>query len=594
LIVLARLFKRLRPHWPGLVLAYICMVAVVAFTTITPLLIKAVINTGIGHRDLGLLAMLALAVIGVSIGRGAFAYGQSYLAQWLSQKIAFDLRNDLYDRYQRLSFSFHDRNETGQLMSRATVDVEVCRQFLSQGLLTLTSTAIQFVTVAIIITKLDWQIALILLATMPLIAAQAFYTSRRLRSHWQRVQNANGALTSVLQENLTAMRVVKAFSRERLEAIKFNKANETIRFFSLAANRLSAFNQPFMSFLLNVATAAIIWFGGRQVIDGALTLGALVAFTEYRQQLATPVRTVGFQLNLAMRAVSAGERIFEVLDTISEIRDRPGAVPLEKVQGHVRFEDVGFAYDPARPVVQHIEIDATPGQVIALLGPPGSGKSTIINLLPRFYDVTSGRVTIDGVDIRDVTLASLRGNIGIVLQDPFLFNATIRNNISYGLPETSEEEIISAAKLARIHDFIQSLPDGYDTWVGERGITLSGGQRQRVAIARTLLLDPRILILDDSTSSVDMETEFLIQQALQAVMAGRTTFVIAQRLRTVRDADQIVVLAAGRIVERGRHEELIEARGLYRRIYDLELREQEALLEAAQRTDPRAARATGD
>ncbi|MGI8554457.1 MAG: ABC transporter ATP-binding protein, partial [Dehalococcoidia bacterium] len=266
---------------------------------------------------------------------------------------------------------------------------------------------------------------------------------------------------------------------------------------------------------------------------------------------------------------------------ISEVRDKAGALRLANVEGRVRFEDVGFAYDPYHPVVQQIEIDAKPGEVIAFLGPPGSGKSTLINLLPRFYDVTSGRITIDGRDIRDVTVASLRGNIGIVLQDPFLFNATIRANISYGLPETSEEMIIGAAKAARIHDFIMSLPDRYQTWVGERGITLSGGQRQRVAIARTLLLDPRILILDDSTSSVDMETEYLIQQALAALMEGRTTFVIAQRLRTVRDADQIIVLQAGRIIQRGRHEDLVNLEGVYRHIYDLELREHEQLLQTA-------------
>lgn len=594
MLILARLLKRLRRHWAGVLLAYICAGLVVAFTTITPLLIKAVINTGIGHRDVGLLALLGLAVIGVSIGRGIFAYGQAYLSQWLSQKAAFDLRNDLYDRYQRLSFSFHDRSETGQLMSRATVDVEVCANFLSQGLLNLTATFVQFIVVIVIMLRLDWQIALIILATMPLIAAQAFYTSRKLRAHWLRVQNSTGAQTSVLQENITAMRVVKAFNRERLEAEKFNTANQTIRIFSLAANRLSAFNQPFMSFLLNIATAAILWFGGRQVIEGALTLGALVAFTEYRQQLATPVRTIGFQLNLLTRASSAGERIFEVLDTISEIRERPDATELSGIKGHVAFHDVGFAYDPARPVVEHIELDAKPGQAIALLGPPGSGKSTLINLLPRFYDVTSGAITIDGIDIRDVTLESLRSNIGTVLQDPFLFNATIRENIAYGLPETSDETIIAAAKAARIHDFIQSLPDGYDTWVGERGITLSGGQRQRVSIARTLLLDPRILILDDSTSSVDMETEFLIQQALTAVMAGRTTFVIAQRLRTVRDADQILVLQQGRIVERGRHEQLLALGGLYRRIYDLELREQEELLATARQSEGGSPSPVGD
>lgn len=579
--ILARILFRLRPHWAGVLAAYLCTGAVVLFTVATPLLIKAVVDIGIGRRDLRLLAILALGIVGVSLLRGAFAYGQQYLAQWLSQKQAFDLRNELYDRYQRLSFAFHDRSETGQLMARATVDVEVARQFVQQGLLSLSQTIIQFVAIVALMFKFDWRIALVMLITLPAIGIRAFTVSRGLRRLWFQVQTATGAMTSVLQENITAQRVIKAFSRERAETEKFETSNRAIRVISLEANRTAAFNQPLLSFLLNLATAFILWFGGREVIGGAMTLGALVAFTEWRQQLATPVRAVGQQLNTMMRAVGAGDRIFEILDTTSEVQEKPDAIALEAITGHVRFEGVGFAYDHEHHAVENVDIDASPGQLIALLGPPGSGKSTLTYLLPRFYDVTEGRITIDGMDIRDVTLASLRDNIGLVLQDPFLFNSTIRENIAYGSPSASQETIIEAAKAARIHDFIMSLPDGYDTWVGERGSTLSGGQRQRVAIARTLLRDPRILILDDSTSSVDMETEFLIQQALTTVMQGRTTFVIAQRLRTIRDADQILVLEGGRIVERGTHDELVERNGSYRRIYDLELRDHESLLDTA-------------
>jgi ABC-type multidrug transport system fused ATPase/permease subunit len=578
---LGRIIVRLRPHWLGVLGAYACTLAVVGFTVASPLLIKAVIDIGLGRRDLRLLTVLALGIVVISLGRGGFAYGQQYLAAWLSQKLAFDVRNELYDRYQRLSFAFHDRSETGQLMSRATVDVEVVRQFAQQGLLSLTQTIVQFVVIIALMVQFDWRLALIMLVTLPAIAGRAFAISRSLRKLWFQVQTATGAMTSVLQENITAQRVVKAFTRERAEMNKFEVSNKAIRVVSLEANRVAAFNQPLLSFLLNLATAAILWYGGRQVIGGAMTLGALVAFTEWRQQLATPVRTVGQQLNTMMRAVGAGDRIFEILDTISEVQERPNAIPLVNVEGHVRFEGAGFAYDHEHRVLQDIDIDAAPGQIIALLGPPGSGKSTLTYLLPRFYDVTEGRITIDGIDVRDVTLASLRDNIGMVLQDPFLFNSTIRDNIAYGSPDAGPEAIIEAAKAARIHDFVMSLPEGYDTWVGERGSTLSGGQRQRVAIARTLLRDPRILILDDSTSSVDMETEYLIQQALATVMQGRTSFVIAQRLRTVRDADQILVLQQGRIVERGTHAELVERNGVYRRIYDLELRDQEALLGGA-------------
>ena len=584
MIILIRLLRRLRPHLAGVILAYVCTGGVVAFQTAQPIVIKWVIDNGIGQHSLTLLTILAVIYIGVSVLRGIFAYGQQYLANWVAQTVAYDLRNDLYDRFQRLSFSFHDHSETGQLMSRATVDVEYCRQFLSMGLLNLTQTAVQIVLVVFLMLKYgDWRLALIMLITIPAIGGRVFIAGRKMRQLWFLVQTRTGVQTSILQENITSMRIVKAFAREPFEQAKFEGANRDIRVLSLEANRMASFNQPFMTFLLNLATSFIVWYGGREVIHSTMTLGALVAFIQWRQQLNFPVRQIGFQLNNLTRAIGAGDRIFEILDTTSEIKERPGAKPLEGIEGEVRFEDVTFGYDRAHPILQDVDIDAKPGQTVAFLGPPGSGKSTLINLLPRFYDVSSGRITIDGVDIRDATLESLRNNIGLVLQDPFLFNATLRENIAYGSPDASNEEIIAAAKLARIHDFIESLSEGYETWVGERGVTLSGGQRQRVAIARTILRDPRILILDDSTSSVDMETEYLIQQALAAVMEGRTTFVIAQRLRTIRDADQIIVLEHGRIVEHGKHEDLIEHSGRYRRIYDLELREQEALLAAAHR-----------
>jgi ATP-binding cassette subfamily B protein len=330
-----------------------------------------------------------------------------------------------------------------------------------------------------------------------------------------------------------------------------------------------------------LSIAATLYVGGREVLAGRLTVGELTAFNLYLTLLQQPVRAMGWMVNLFARANSAGKRIFEVLDTESAVKNRPDAKPLPKIEGHVRFENVAFGYDSISPVLKDVEIDARPGEIIALLGQSGSGKTTVVSLLPRFYDVTAGRVLIDGIDIRNVTLDSLRANIGIVQQDVFLFNASIRENIAYGAIDASDEDIVRAAKAARLHDFIVSLPDGYDTWVGERGATLSGGQKQRLAIARTILLDPKVLVLDDSTSSVDMETEFQIQQALQEVMKGRTTFVIAQRLRTVKQADQILVLKEGRIVERGRHYDLIRAGGFYQQIYDLELRDQvEALAQA--------------
>ena len=367
---------------------------------------------------------------------------------------------------------------------------------------------------------------------------------------------------------------------------RFNDKNREVRAVSLAAMRMSAWNQPLMVFVLNVVTVAVLWIGGAGVIGHRLSLGTLVAVTQYVLLLGAPVRGFGFMVNWFTRGLSSGRRLFEVLDQVPEIQDADTALPLQHVRGEVRFEHVSFRYGNGPQVLDDITIAAEPGQVIALLGATGSGKSTVLHLLPRFYDVSSGKVTVDGIDVRDVQLPSLRGAIGLVLQDVFLFNATLRENIAYGVEHATEEQIMAASRAARVHDYARQLPDGYDTMVGERGVTLSGGQKQRLAIARTLLRDPRILVLDDSTSSVDMETEYLIQQALQAVMQGRTTFVVASRLRTVKSADQILVLDHGRIVERGTHDTLLLRDGHYARLYDLQLREQEEFEQQVLRGGP--------
>jgi len=570
-----RIIGLLRPHWLQSIGAVICLGFSTGFALAVPWLLAWIIDMGFQHGQIGPLLLVALAILVTSSLRGLFAYGQGYLSQAVSCLVAYDLRDRVYDHLQRLSFSFHDEAETGQLMSRLTVDIEAVRNFIPLGLLRALLAFVTFGAVSIILFRLDWHLALVTMICVPILILLTVQVARRLRPMWQSVQNETGALGTVMQESLSGVRVVKAFAREEFEIAKFDAKNRELRELNLGAMRLSAWNQPLMVMVLNVITVLIVWIGGVAVIGHQLSLGTLVAVTQYILLLGTPVRTFGYMVTWFMRGLSGGTRIFGVLDADPEITDVPGAKALQYVQGRVRFENVSFAYGNGPDVLHDITIDAHLGQIIALLGATGSGKSTILHLLPRFYDPTSGRILIDGLDIREVTQTSLRRNVGLVLQDVFLFNATLRENIAYGAANATTEQIIAAAKIARLHDFISSLPDGYDTWVGERGVTLSGGQKQRVAIARTVLLDPRILILDDSTSSVDMETEYLIQQALDEVMRDRTTFVVASRLRTIKHADQILVLDKGRIVERGTHTTLLEKGGIYAQIYDLQLREQE-------------------
>ncbi len=568
-----------------------------AFQLIGPKLVAYAIDTGlkvtrehgveIARGNTRTLLVAAILITLVAACRGIFQFIQTYTSEWLSQRVAYDIRNDIYDHLQRLSFAYHDKAQTGQVMQRATQDVEGVRMFVNMGVIRLIYVVALLITTLALMVTTDWKLALLSWVFIPPTAVIAVRMTSKLRPVWLEVQNLQGRVGVVLQENLSGMRVVKAFGREMLERDKFDKEARALFENSYATNRIQATYSPLLSGVWSLAMVATGWYGAFQILHHQLTPGQLAEFLLYLTMLQLPVRSLGWINMLWARAQSSGRRVYDILDAESSVKEKPNATELKGVRGRVRFEDVSFGYDAISPVLRSVDIDAKPGEVIALLGQPGSGKTTIVNLMPRFYDVTGGRITIDDVDIRDVTLASLRRAFGIVQQDVFLFSATIAENIAYGASSASMEDIIRVAKLARVHDFIESLPDKYDTWVGERGITLSGGQKQRISIARTLLLDPKILVFDDSTSSVDTETEYLIQQALSELMKGRTTFVIAQRLRTVRSADQILVLSHGEIAQRGRHEELIEQDGLYREIYDVELRDQE---EAFQRERQRLER----
>lgn len=575
--ILLRLLGLLRPYKPRLSLAMASVLLSSGFVIITPRLIQWAVDYGIGQRksDLRALIIVSLAIFGAAIGRGIFTYGQSYLGEWISQRVAYDLREQIYNRLQRLSYAYHDKAQIGQIMSRATQDVEAVRMYVNMGVVRLLSIVVILVGAMVLMAMSNITLTILAWVFVPIVAAQSIYMSGKLRPLWTRIQNGMGILGTILQENLTGMRVVKSFAREDQQSDKFRESAEELFRDSFKSNQIQAVNTPMMSGTWMLAMVVTVVYGGHLVIGGHLTIGELTAFILYEQAIQAPVRVLGFMVNIFARAESAGERIYEIIDAESAVRERPGAVTLTNPRGEVAFQNVSFGYDNISAVLRDVSLHANPGEVVALLGPTGSGKSTVVNLLPRFYDVTGGAITIDGHDIRDIALTSLRRHIGIVQQEVFLFIDTIRENIRYGAQGATDEEVIEAAKIARIHDFIMSLPDGYDTWVGERGVTLSGGQKQRISIARMLLMNPRILVFDDSTSSVDMETEYLIQQALADLMRGRTTFVIAQRLRTVKNANQILVLRNGVIVEQGRHEELLAADGLYRQIYDVELRDQE-------------------
>ena len=554
--------------------AFVALVLSSVASLVTPQLIAYAIDSGIAPRSLNVILLAVGGLVTAALLRGLFQFLQGYLAERVSQSVAYDLRNDLFAKVERLGFSYYDRVETGQLVTRLTSDVEQIRTFVGSGVVQLAAAAVMLIGTTVLLFSLDWRLALVALSTVPVIFLLLLRFVRRIGPLFRGVQQTLGRLNSILQEDLAGIRVIRTFAREDYESSRFRSVNDELLEKNLTTVRTFSNNFPFVFLLANLGTLAIILFGGLQVIGGSLSIGELVAFNTYLGFLLFPILTIGFLAAAISRAGASAGRIFEVLDAPLEVQDAPEAMPLPPVRCRVEVDDVSFRYPgDEREILHDVSFCAEPGQTVAILGTTGSGKSTLVNLLPRFYDVTGGSVRLDGYDVRDVTLASLRSQIGIVMQSPLLFSGSVRDNIAYGRPEAKGEEIEAAARAARADEFIRALPDGYDTVVGERGVGLSGGQRQRIAIARALLIDPRLLILDDSTSAVDAETEAVIKESLDQLMreGHRTVFVIAQRVSTVRDADLILVLDEGTIAARGTHEELLRDSELYHEILGSQL-----------------------
>lgn len=577
---LLRLRNFIRPYLPQILLNLTLLLAVTALSLYVPRVIRQVVDEGLVAGATDALVRSALVLLSLGLGAAILTLGQRYLSEWVAARIGYDLRNRLYDHIQRQAFTYHDHNQSGQLISRCIEDVRAIERFAGSAIVE----TVQFVllTLGILWLMLADNTKLAIIALLPMIplVAMTLEFGTRIGALFFAVDNAVGDVSNRLQENVSGVQVVRAFAREPYEIERFRGANQVVFGHWVKVIDEWAKIMPSSNFLIALGTILILWFGGQMVIAGQVTLGELVAFNSYILLLGAPAQQLTQLVNAAGEASAGAQRVFEVLDHAPEIQSPREAKSLGQLRGQVEFRDVALNYkDEKNAALEDISLHVEPNRIVALIGQTGSGKTSLVNLIPRFYDVTSGGVLVDGQDVRELDLVSLRKQIGIVLQTSLLFSDTIRSNIAYGRPDSTEKEVFAAAQAAQAHDFILELPQAYDTVVGERGVTLSGGQRQRVAIARALLMDPRILILDDSTSSVDMQTEKLIQSALDRLMEGRTTFVIAHRLSTVRRADMIVVMDKGRIVQRGTHKELLRHGGLYRQIYDLQLKGHEKFAE---------------
>lgn len=571
-----RALKYIKPYWKRGLAAGICTIIAAGGTAYLPFVIKDMVDQVLSEKNTTMLNWIVLSIVVVFVIRGIAYYGQSYLMNYVGQRVIIDIRKAVFEKLQRLSMSFYDKHKTGTIMSYVTNDVSALQSAMVDNVVEMITETVILVASIVMMIYLDWKLFLVTFATFPVVLFFIDSFGKRIRKSGSRIQEAAADITSVLQEVASSPRVIKSFVREGYEVDRFDKENMNNFRANMKYAQLSSTLTPTIEFVAAIGVSIILWYGGNSVINGSITAGSLVAFLTYAVNISNPIKRLSRVIGNIQRALAAAQRVFDVLDLPEDIKNAPDAKLLPKVKGDVRFNDVSFAYNENEEVLSHVSFEVKPGEMIAFVGPSGAGKSTVASLLPRFYDATNGSITIDGQDIRKVTLDSLREQVGIVPQETVLFNGSVYDNILYGRLDATREEVEAAAKAANAHDFIMQLPNGYETMLGDRGMNISGGQRQRISIARAILKNPQILILDEATSALDTESERVVQEALDRLMVGRTSFVIAHRLSTIKNADKIMVLEKGQLIEQGNHDELMAMDGLYAHLYKIQYRSKEA------------------
>ena len=571
-----RALKYIKPYWKRGLAAGICTIIAAGGTAYLPFVIKDMVDQVLSEKNTTMLNWIVVSIVVVFVIRGIAYYGQSYLMNYVGQRVIIDIRKAVFEKLQRLSMSFYDKHKTGTIMSYVTNDVSALQSAMVENVVEMITETVILVASIVMMLYLDWKLFLVTFCTFPIVLWFIDNFGKRIRKSGSRIQEVTADITSVLQEVASSPRVIKSFVREDYEIDRFDKENMNNFRANMKYAQLSSTLTPTIEFVAAVGVSIILWYGGNSVINGSITAGSLVAFLTYAVNISNPIKRLSRVIGNIQKALAAAQRVFDVLDLPEVIKNAPDAKLLPKVKGDVRFNDVSFAYNENEEVLSHVSFEVKPGEMIAFVGPSGAGKSTVASLLPRFYDATSGSITIDGEDIRKVTLNSLREQVGIVPQETVLFNGSVYDNILYGRLDATREEVEAAAKAANAHDFIMQLPNGYETMLGDRGMNISGGQRQRISIARAILKNPQILILDEATSALDTESERVVQEALDRLMVGRTSFVIAHRLSTIKNADKIMVLEKGQLIEQGTHDELMAMDGLYAHLYKIQYRSKEA------------------